>query len=844
MPRRWLKKRAELLWKQRRLAVGQVLKILRDPAGRATICLGPAPAQDGRRKQLEVVCGLRRTGSSLMNEEEAMSKAINAKRKMICVMIGDVSNDFSAELMKGYFDSANKEGVNLLLMMGMPRHAGHFELDRAQNAGYHYNSIYDYASLSGADAYVFSCGALSGFESENTYLEFLKRFEGKPCVILQENVDTSAQMVSCITVDNYTSFCECIEHLITVHGYRKIGFVGGLKEHPDTKERLIAYQKTMEKHGLPVTGNMIVYGDYSEYSDGKISWLIDNNPGLEAIACCNDEMAKGGYRECARRGLKVGKDIAITGFDNFTTGRFLMPPLTTISQNTYQMGEMAVRQVVLELGGEPPACTKLSTRFHIRRSCGCNPDTVQKLFANCLRGEETDTAAVIGRITQDLIGRFPHNGQKQSETLAKELTDHFLTLCMENPEGVCDRTEYTDWLQRFCEEHKDSITVLARRINDYVLQMPQECLLIPKLRKLYDVLSFALGVLYSFKARISEQNLDEFRAQSWFIPELIRDLVSQDIEDEGVFRSVVERLHGINLNAIYICLLPEPRPLQDSGNVFMPEKLHLAAYLSGGKTYAYPLSQMPVIDAERPMHDLPGLSGSTHLMCFSIFSGDVQYGVFICEVDILKSSLMHIIGLQLGILINFLELKQKEKIVGSELENIRERNEILNFLSEFDSQCSILNRRGFIERAIRLNRENVGKHAICVFMDLDHLKEINDTFGHSQGDTALVGVSDILKQAVRNNDLVARIGGDEFVGMFLIDSPEYDKIFKARLKKAFAEYNAHSGLPYYVEASVGIAHFTCNQGLEISKIVNDADRYLYEEKKFKRKSALKSDGKA
>ena len=380
---------------------------------------------------------------------------------------------------------------------------------------------------------------------------------------------------------------------------------------------------------------------------------------------------------------------------------------------------------------------------------------------------------------------------------------------------------------------------MAKRVNDYVLQIPVECLGYPALRKLYDVISFTQGYLYAFCARLSEHDLDDFRAQSWFIPELIRDLVNYDIEDGGVYKSVVERLHGIHINNIYICLLPEPRPLHDAEQLNMPEKLRLAAYHSGGKTQAYSLPQMPEISADQPMRDLPGLNGSTHLMCFSIFSGDVQYGVFMCETNIAKSSLMHIIGLQLGILINFLELKQKERIVGSELENIRERNEILNFLSEYDSHCAILNRRGFIERAIRLNRENAGKRAICVFMDLDHLKEINDTFGHSHGDMALVALSDLLKQTVRSYDLVARIGGDEFIGMFLIDTPAYDEIFRRRIQKAFAEYNQASKLPYYVEASVGIAHFTCNQGLEISRIVNDADRYLYEEKKYKRKSALK-----
>ncbi len=587
---------------------------------------------------------------------------------------------------------------------------------------------------------------------------------------------------------------------------------------------------------------MIVYGDYSEYSDSCVAWLLDHNPELEAIAFCNDEMAKGGYRECTRRGLKVGEDIAITGFDNFATSRSLIPPLTTISQNTYKMGAMAVQQVAALLDGRPVSCTRLNTQLHIRRSCGCNPNTVRDLFrCDAILSGEVDVDTIIRGIREDLIGNFTHSEREQSALVVGQLTDHIAVLCRDNPDCLFDRTAFIDWLQIYCDANPAYTMILAKRFNDYVMQVPAECLKRRPVRILYNILSFIQGFLFSYRARCAEQNLDDFRVQSWFIPELIRDLVNYDIEDEGVFFSVVERLHGIRLNNSYICLLPQPRSLRDSGHLYMPGKLLLAAYQCGDKAKAYPHSQMPVIDAEHPLSDLPELKDTTHLMSFSIFSGDVQYGIFLCEVDISKSPLMHIIGLQLGILINFLDLKKKEKIVGNELENIRERNEILNFLSEYDSQCSILNRRGFIERAIRLNRENVGKHAICVFMDLDHLKEINDTFGHSQGDVALVAVSEMLRQTVRNNDLVARIGGDEFVGMFIIDSPEYAETFKARLKKAFAEFNKDSGYPYYVEASIGIAHFTCHQGLEISKIVNDADRYLYEEKKFKRKSALKSE---
>ncbi len=766
-----------------------------------------------------------------------MRIAHEKKQISICVMIGDVSYDFSAELMSGILDTAEKEGVQILYMMGMPRHADSVDTGNGLKTAYHHNIIYDYAYLFGADAYILSCGSLSDFESENVYQQFLKRFDDSLYVVLQEQIDCSDERKSCITVDNYSSFCECIEHLILVHKRRKICFLAGVKGHPDVKDRLRAYLDTMRKYGLPVTDSMIEYGDFSEFSDHQVSMLIDHNPDLDAIAFCNDEMARGGYRVCAKRGIRIGKDISFTGFDNFSTSRSLVPPLTTISQNVYRMGEMAVRQAIDHVNGKRVHSAVLDTKLHIRRSCGCVPDTVCSLFAPDETGSfEKDK--VMRRITADLKACYADSERKRSDRMIDRLVEYIDGL-ITNEEEAADKYRMSDWLQLFAEEYAGTTFHMAVRLNDYIVQMPAETLRVPLVRNLYDVLSFVYAFLLSYRARMIEKSLVDFRAQSWFIPEFIRDLVDSDIEEESVFLNIVKRLRGIDIYSIYICLLPEAQPLHNTDIQNLPNKLLLAAYDDNTTAKAFPIGQMPVIDSQHSLRSLPGLNNTTHLMSFSIFSGNIQYGILLCEVDMYRSSLLHVIGLQLGILMNFLDLKRKERIIGGQLENITERNQILNFLSEYDPLCNILNRRGFIERAIRLNRENIGKSAICVFMDLDHLKEINDTFGHSAGDFALSAVSEILKKAVRQNDLIARTGGDEFVGMFIIDRPDFDELFRGRVRQAFEEFNSASLKPFYVEASMGIAHFTCDHNLEISSIVNQADQYLYEQKNHKRPSALK-----
>ncbi len=758
--------------------------------------------------------------------------------KTICVMIGDVSYDFSSELMNGINDTANREGVQLFYMTGMQKHVDSADPNKEHETASRHNSIYDYANLVGADAYIISCGSLSGFESDKAYREFLFRFEKSACVVLQKDGIMDGPGKSLITIDNYFSFFQCMEHLILHHGYQKIAYVSGPKEHPEARERERAYRDAMEKHGLPVSDSMIAYGDLSGFVDKQVSKLLDDQPGLEAIAFCNDEMAKAGYRVLRKRGLQVGKDLAITGFDNFTTGRTMTPPLTTISQNAYQMGELAVMHAIALAEGKRLEPVKLKTHLHIRDSCGCALFGLKTVFDADHTDERQFVSNVIGDMRSDLIRMYAEVGQEYLTALLTVLMDHIASLALSGPQTPLDEQALAEWLLSFAGEFKSTGFLIAERVHHYLLQLPVNSFM-PCVNKLFRILFFIQGFLYSHEIREAEKRFESFRAQSWFVPEFIRDLVVLEDEDEGVFQSVAERLQSIGLDNVYMCLLPEPEVLRESGSNNIPDRVLLASYLSGSKVIAYPRSQMPVIDAFSTLRNLPDLNAAAHLISFSIFSGDVQYGILLCQANKEKIPLLHVIGLQLGILINFLDLKSKERIVGRELEHIRERIEILNFLSEYDALCNVFNRRGFIERAIRMNRDNVGKHAICVFMDLDHLKQINDNFCHSSGDDVLCVVSDILKRTVRSGDLVARIGGDEFVGMFITDNQDFDITFRSRLKEAFDEYNNTSGKPYYVEVSMGVADFTCRQGLEISKIVGDADRYLYEEKKHRRPSALK-----
>jgi len=163
-----------------------------------------------------------------------------------------------------------------------------------------------------------------------------------------------------------------------------------------------------------------------------------------------------------------------------------------------------------------------------------------------------------------------------------------------------------------------------------------------------------------------------------------------------------------------------------------------------------------------------------------------------------------------------------------EVIQLRQRVEQLDTLAHQDTLCDLPNRRGFmrvLERVIdRVKRYE--EQAAMLFVDLDGLKMINDTFGHRAGDEALVQVSSLLVGGVRKSDLVARIGGDEFAILLIhADEPSAHET-AARLIDLIAgcEFR-HDGEVLPLSVAIGVGMIAGDDTPEAAMARADAEMY-------------------
>ena len=169
-------------------------------------------------------------------------------------------------------------------------------------------------------------------------------------------------------------------------------------------------------------------------------------------------------------------------------------------------------------------------------------------------------------------------------------------------------------------------------------------------------------------------------------------------------------------------------------------------------------------------------------------------------------------------------------------ENVQLRRQ-LQELSVTDELTGLANRRGFMmlaEQQRKLVRR--GHSMVLLYMDLNDFKSINDSLGHSAGDDALVETARVLSACVRESDILARMGGDEFAALLVDSEVVFAEQAPLRVQAAFNRRNAGKSTPYDLSISCGSAPYLADEPVSLEQLIARADELMYAQKQ-----AIKAD---
>lgn len=804
-----------------------------------------------------------------------------ADRKLtIGVLIGNANSPHSINTLHGIQQAAMETGVNIIVFLGV--HTSYFYRDffeEEESYDYQVTTVYDYVKLAKVDALIISYGELVIFLNEKERRTFLEKFDQIPYVILEEVVDKKNAHYQ--IADNYKGMRAVVEHLAIDHGYRRFVCLRGPEGNKDADERYRAFLDVMKEQEIEVTADMVRAGDFSESVEKEVEYLFDHNPHAQAFVCANDLMANTVYKICKKRRMEIhqmtewaenwlsrstmryrighdierGEGIAVTGYDDWVLASTMDPPLTTVLQNAYSSGYKAVYNVldIYRRGeGENIILPPLLIR---RNSCGCQ-DAEQHTFEMMTAAErvnpefyaikiaETIKNAILISDVNDAIGDQIYDvlydtiysntiiflGYVKEKMSSKHVVEQ-LRMLMTGP--------YAEYISpnALATTYSDYLSFVIHTIDDHMAEV-----------LLSEILIEGMKYLQAYIYKKAKDALAEYESTSWFMSLISRDMANHVSDEKEMFRNAMIKLKTLNIGNSYLYTFE--RSIEHTGDEewACPDKMYLAAYMTiDGEVVAYEPEERPEVTVHNGFGDYIRQSERREkgyqVTLINLYSDKMQYGVLISEINPENVLSLYYASIQIGTALKYCEMSRAQQRTQSRLEQlvkeVEDKNSMLRFISEYDSLTGCLNRRGFIEKAMNLSNESSGKEAVIIFGDLDHLKEINDKFGHSEGDFAIKKIAEIIKETIGSDQLVSRIGGDEFVVMMLCGGSNTPEVITDKIKQTTAAFNESSDKPYYVECSLGFEKFICGGDVQLQDVINQADQALYTVKKSRRDTIAK-----
>lgn len=325
---------------------------IRDVAAAAGVAVGtasrvlsghPATSEDSRRRVTEAAAAL---GYRMNAPARSLRKA---HASTIGVLVSDIRNPFFADIATSAERRALDAGFAMLL-------GNANESVEQQN---HYLDLLYSQRVAGIVVAPQGDGA-------GTLRELLGL--GVPIVFVDRTIE--GVDVPSVTSDNRSGIIAAVAHL-AAHGHRRIGIVAGSQQTSTGRERLEAFRSAVVAHGLDEDTGLVVFGDFQVESGARgAAELLDLADPPTAIIAADSLMTFGVLEVLHERGIAIGSEISLVGYDDVAAYRWQRPALTVIAHDPARMGMLAVDLVLDVLAERPVQSIVLESTLVVRESSG------------------------------------------------------------------------------------------------------------------------------------------------------------------------------------------------------------------------------------------------------------------------------------------------------------------------------------------------------------------------------------------------------------------------------------------------------------------------------------------
>lgn len=274
-----------------------------------------------------------------------IAKSLKMKRtKTIGIIMPDVMNLFFSEVARGAEDAAEREGYSVILCNS----------DNKQSKEERYIQILQEKMVDG----------IILTASESSISKSLDRCN-TPMVLVDRDI-ASDKKVGRIVVDNEEGAYNATNFLIK-KGCKNIGFISADSKTKLSAERLNGYEKALIDNGLKIDKEKIFLQNYTIESGYQGTMALLMQTEIDGVYCGNDLIAIGAIKALKEKNIKIPEEVKIIGFDDISISQYIDPPLTTIKQPIYQMGEEAVEMLISMIEEKSIKMTKVLETILVER---------------------------------------------------------------------------------------------------------------------------------------------------------------------------------------------------------------------------------------------------------------------------------------------------------------------------------------------------------------------------------------------------------------------------------------------------------------------------------------------